>query len=162
MSELFVRYGGHRHAAGVTLEAARVGEFRKRFAKYAAIRLSPEDLVPSYPVDARAELRELNDNAVNGVLRLAPFGQGNPVPLFLAAGVEVAAPPVPMKEKHLRVAMRQAGRSVTMKAWNLATRTAELPAGSRVDILFNLEEDAYSAARGYPPWGAVLRDWREA
>jgi single-stranded-DNA-specific exonuclease len=162
MSDLFVRFGGHQHAAGVTLEAARVEEFRKRFAEYAARRLKPEDFVPSYSVDARAELRELNDNTVDGVLRLAPFGHGNPVPLFLAAGVEVAAAPVLMKEKHLRVAVRQAGRTLTLKAWNMAERAPELPAGARVDILFNLEEDAYSASRGYPPWCAVLRDWREA
>jgi single-stranded-DNA-specific exonuclease len=162
MPELFVRFGGHRHAAGVTLEAARVDEFRKRFAEYAAVRLTPEDFVPSYSVDARAELRELNDNAVDGVLRLAPFGHGNPEPLFLAAGVEVAAAPVLMKERHFRVAMRQAGRTLTLKAWNVAARAAELPAGARMDILFNLEEDAYSASRGYAPWCAVLRDWREA
>jgi single-stranded-DNA-specific exonuclease len=162
MPDLFVRFGGHRHAAGVTLAAARVDEFRRRFTEYAALRLAPEDLTPSHIVDARAELRELNDNTVDGVLRLAPFGHGNPVPLFLAANVEVAAAPVLMKEKHLRVAMRQAGRTLTLKAWNAAARAAELPAGARVDILFQVEEDAYSAARGYPPWCAVLRDWRGA
>ncbi|MGA1997557.1 MAG: single-stranded-DNA-specific exonuclease RecJ [Bryobacteraceae bacterium] len=160
MPELFVRFGGHRYAAGVTLEAARVDEFRRRFADYAATRLAPEDFLPSHTVDARAELRELTEQAVDGVLRLGPFGHGNREPLFLAAGVEVAAPPVLMKEKHLRVAVRQAGRSVTLKGWNLAARAAELPLGARVDILFSLEEDAYSASRGYPGWCAVLRDWR--
>jgi single-stranded-DNA-specific exonuclease len=160
MPGLFARFGGHRHAAGVTLEPARVGEFRRRFADYAATRLAPEDFLPSHTVDATAELRELTENAVDGVLRLGPFGHGNREPLFLAAGVEVAAPPLLMKEKHLRVAFRQAGRSVTLKGWNLAARAAELPVGARVDILFSLEEDAYSASRGYPGWCAVLRDWR--
>ena len=65
-----------------------------------------------------------------------------------------------MKERHLRVALRQAGRGVTFKGWNMAARAAELPPGARLDILFSLEEDAYSASRGYPPWCAVLRDWR--
>jgi single-stranded-DNA-specific exonuclease len=160
MAEVFVRFGGHRYAAGVTLEAARVGEFRTRFADYAATRLAPEHLLPTYTVDARAELSELTEAAVDGVLCLGPFGNGNREPLFLATGVEVAAAPVLMKEKHLRVAVRQAARSVTLKGWNLATRAAELRLGARVDILFSLEEDAYSASRGYPPWCAVLRDWR--
>jgi single-stranded-DNA-specific exonuclease len=162
MAELFVRFGGHRHAAGVTLEAARVKEFRSRFADYAATRLTPEDFLPNHTIDARAELRELTENAVDGVLRLGPFGHGNREPLFLAAGVEVAAAPVLMKEKHLRVAFRQAGRSVVLKGWNMAARAAELQLGARVDILFSLEEDAYSASRGDPGWCAVLRDWREA
>jgi single-stranded-DNA-specific exonuclease len=112
-------------------------------------------------VDACAELRELTDQSVAGVLRLGPFGHGNREPLFMAAGAEVAAPPVVMKEKHLRVAVRQAGRTVTLKGWNMAAREAELRPGARVDVLFRVEEDAYSASRGYPPWCAVLRDWRE-
>ncbi len=160
MPEVFVRFGGHRHAAGVTLEAARVAEFRWRFADYAATRLAPEDFLPTHAVDARAELRELTGQAVDGVLRLGPFGHGNREPLFLVEGVEVVAAPVVMKEKHLRVAFRQAGRGVTLKGWNLAARAAELPAGARVDILFSLEEDAYSASRGYPGWCVVLWDWR--
>ena len=40
MSDLFLRFGGHEHAAGVTLDPARVDEFRARFNAYAAARLS--------------------------------------------------------------------------------------------------------------------------
>ena len=58
-----------------------------------------------------------------------------------------------MKEKHLRVTVRQNGRTLTLKAWNFADRAAELAAGARVDVAFQLEEDAYSAARGYPRMG---------
>jgi hypothetical protein len=49
-----------------------------------------------------------------------------------------------------------------MKAWNFAERAAELQAGARVDVAFTLEDDSYAAARGLPPWGAVLRDVRPA
>ena len=65
-----------------------------------------------------------------------------------------------MKEKHLRVTLRQNGRNLVLKAWNLAHRASEFAPGTRLDIAFNLEEDAYSAARGYPPWAAILRDFR--
>ena len=49
-----------------------------------------------------------------------------------------------------------------MKAWNFSERVAELQAGARVDVAFTLEDDAYAAARGGAPWGAVLRDVRPA
>ena len=49
-----------------------------------------------------------------------------------------------------------------MKAWNFVERAAELQAGARVDVAFTLEDDAYAAARGGPPWAAVLRDVRPA
>jgi single-stranded-DNA-specific exonuclease len=74
--------------------------------------------------------------------------------------VEVAAPPVIMKEKHLRLTVRQNGRTLVLKAWNMAHRTPELVPGTRLDVAFQLEEDLYSGARGYPPWAAILRDFR--
>jgi single-stranded-DNA-specific exonuclease len=162
MPDLFVRFGGHQYAAGVTLEAARVGEFRERFNAYAAARLTPEDLLPRMEVDAVVEFGDIADAAVEEVLALAPFGHGNPPPLVAALNVEIAGQPVVMKEKHLRVMARQNGRTLVLKAWNFAERAGEMPPGARVDIAFTLEEDAYSAARGYPGWAAVLRDVRAA
>jgi single-stranded-DNA-specific exonuclease len=160
MPDLFVRFGGHQYAAGVTLEAARIDEFRQRFNAYAAARLSPEDFLPRMDVDAVVELGDLADAAVQEVLALAPFGHGNPPPLVAALDVEVAGQPVVMKEKHLRVMVRQNGRALVLKAWNFAGRAGEMAPGARVDITFTLEEDAHSAARGYPAWAAVLRDVR--
>jgi single-stranded-DNA-specific exonuclease len=162
MPGLFLRFGGHKYAAGVTLEAARVGEFRERFNAFAAAHLGPEDFLRRLEVDAVLELREITDRGIEEIFALAPFGNGNPPPLLAAMNVEVAAPPVIMKEKHLRVTVRQNGRTLTLKSWNSAGRAAELAAGARLDIAFSLEEDAYSAARGYPGWAAMLRDFRSA
>jgi single-stranded-DNA-specific exonuclease len=162
MPDLFQRFGGHSHAAGVTLDPARVGEFRERFDAYARSRLSPDDLQPQLEIDAVLEVREIGEESAADVFALAPFGHGNDAPLFAAVNVEVAGPPALWKERHLRVMVKQNGRSLALKAWNFAERIAELPAGARVDIAFSIEEDAYSAARGYPGWCAVLRDVRAA
>ena len=137
-------------------------EFRERFNAYAAARLGPEDFAPRLEIDAVVELGEITEAAIADVFALAPFGHGNPPPLFAARDVEVAAPPVVMKEKHLRVMVRQNGRSLTLKAWNFAGRAAEFAPGARIDVAFRLEEDAYSAARGYPGWAAILQDARPA
>jgi single-stranded-DNA-specific exonuclease len=162
MPDLFVRFGGHQYAAGVTLEAARIDEFRERFNAYAAAHLSPEDFLPRMDVDAVIEFGDITEAGVQEVLALAPFGHGNPPPLVAALDVEIAGQPVVMKEKHLRVVVRQNGRTLTLKAWNFAARASEMPPGARVDVAFTLEEDAYSAARGYPGWAAMLRDVRTA
>jgi single-stranded-DNA-specific exonuclease len=162
MPDLFIRFGGHQYAAGVTLEAARVEEFRQRFNAYAAARLTPEDFLPRLDVDAVVDCGDLTDQSVREVLALAPFGHGNPPPLVAALDVEVAGQPVVMKEKHLRVTVRRNGRALTLKAWNFAGRSGEMPPGARVDVAFTLEEDPYSAARGYPAWAATLRDVRAA
>jgi single-stranded-DNA-specific exonuclease len=162
MSDLFVRFGGHAHAAGVTLQTEQVEEFRRRFNAFAASRLCADDFLPRLEIDAVLDLREITERGIEEIFSLAPFGHGNPPPLFAALGVEVAAPPVVMKEKHLRITVRQNGRTLFLKAWNLAHRIEELAPGARVDLAFHLEEDAHSAARGYPPWAAILRDFRAA
>jgi single-stranded-DNA-specific exonuclease len=162
MSALFVKFGGHMHAAGVTLERRAW-----RSSASASTPMPPPGWVPrtsrrgsrSTP-SSRCD--EVNEAAIEDVFALAPFGHGNPPPLFAARGVEVAAPPVVMKEKHLRVAVRQNRRSLTLKAWNFSERAAEFAIGTRLDVAFELEEDAYSAARGYPGRSATLRDARPA
>jgi len=162
MPDLFERFGGHRQAAGLTLPSDKIELFRARFNAYAGARLTLADLAPQVEIDALLEFREVDERSVAEVFSLAPFGCGNPAPLFVALNVEVAGPPAVMKEKHLRVMLRQNGRTMVMKAWNFAGRAGELQSGARVDVAFALEDDSYAAARGLPAWGAVLRDVRPA
>jgi single-stranded-DNA-specific exonuclease len=158
MPDLFTKFGGHRQAAGVTLASDRVEEFRHRFRAHALQRLTPEDFEPALEIDAEIDFREITDQAVADVLRMAPFGFGNPSPVFAARDVEVAAPPEIRNEKHVFVRLKSQGRSFRAKAWNFAERAGELTPGARVDVAFHFEDDAYSAGRGYAPWQAILRD----
>jgi single-stranded-DNA-specific exonuclease len=162
MADLFIKFGGHKHAAGLTLHPAKVAEFRLRFNAYGQAHLQPEDFQPRLEFDAVLELNEIDEGSVNDLFTLAPFGHSNPPPLFAALNVEIAAPPAVLKEKHLRLTAKQNGRFLKLKAWNFADRAVEIPQGARVDLAFALEEDAYSAARGYPGWCAILRDVRPA
>ncbi|MBZ5586911.1 MAG: single-stranded-DNA-specific exonuclease RecJ, partial [Acidobacteriia bacterium] len=162
MRDLFARYGGHSHAAGVTLDPARVPEFRERLNACAAARLRPEDFAPAVSIDALVALPEIDEDAARDVCALAPFGYGNPQPVFAALDVEVAGPPVVWSEKHLRVLVRRNGRTLALKAWNFAARAAEFTTGAHLDVAFTLEDDPYSAARGYPGWCAVLKEARAA
>ena len=162
MPELFLKFGGHTHAAGLTMHADRVDEFRARFHAHAASRLQPEDFLPRLEIDALIDFAEIHDRSVAEIFRLAPFGCGNPAPVFAALDAEVLAPPVIWKEKHLRLAVRQNGRNMSLKAWNFAERAGALAKGMRIDAAFSFEEDAYSAAQNGQPWGAVLRNFREA
>lgn len=167
MPELFTKFGGHRQAAGVTLDAVHVEEFRERFRSYAATRLTPSDFEATLEIDAEIALGEVDDRSVADVLSLAPFGFGNAPPTFVVRDVEVAAPAEIRKDKHLFLRFRARGNGarsplLRAKAWNFAERSAELTSGARVDVAIQFEEDAYSAARGYAPWQAILRDVRSS
>jgi len=158
MAELFVRFGGHRQAAGLTLPSERLEEFRERLNLYAASRLSPQDFQPELEVDATLDFQEITDQALAEILSMAPFGHGNPAPIFVVSGAEVVGNPVVWKEKHLRLTLRQNGRSLTVKAWDFADRLDELAPGAPLDVALSFDEDCYSLSRGYPGWAATLRD----
>jgi len=162
MPDLFTKFGGHRQAAGVTLEAARVQEFRERLRDDAAALLTPADFEAELGIDAEIRLEEINDRTVADVLRLAPFGYGNPAPVFVARQVEVADAPDVRNEKHLFLRLRSGTRPLRVKAWNFAERAGEFMPGARIDVALQFEEDAYSASRGYAPWQAILKDARPA
>lgn len=163
MPDLFSRFGGHRQAAGVSMPSEVVPEFRKRLEAYAHQRLTPADFHPRLAIDAVVDLKELTTGpAVAEILALAPFGFGNPPPVLAILDAQIAATPVVLKEKHLRVQLRQNGRNLLSKAWNFAARAPELAAGARVDAAFCIEEDPYSESRGWGGWAAVLKDIRPA
>ena len=162
MPELFTRFGGHKQAAGLTLPFDRVPEFRERLNAYAQARLSPEYFRKTWLIDAVASVSEFTEPAVRDVLSLAPFGMGNREPLFALLGAEVCEPPSLMKEKHVKVRVRQNGKTMVLKAWNFAERAAEFVPGSRIDAVITVEDDAWSASRGYPGWTAILKDVRTA
>ena len=163
MPDLFTRFGGHRQAAGVSMSAEGVAEFRQRLNTYARERLTPADFHPQLAIDALVDLKELTTGPVVAELfAMAPFGFGNPAPVLAVRDAQIAAAPVVLKEKHLRVHLRQNGRNLLSTAWNFAERAAELPTGAHCDAAFTLEEDAYSESRGWGGWSAVLRDIRPA
>jgi single-stranded-DNA-specific exonuclease len=144
------------------MDAARVEEFRQRLRVYAGERLTPADFERELVIDAEIALDEIDDGCIQDIFRLAPFGFGNAAPMFVARGVEIAAPPDIIKEKHVFLKLKVPGRTIRAKAWNFADRAAELVPGTRLDIALQFEEDAYSAARGYAPWQTIVRDVRLA
>jgi len=123
---------------------------------------APADFERELPIDAEIGLGEIDNDAVADILRLAPFGFGNPPPTFAVRGIEIAAPPEIIKEKHVFLRLKVNGRTIRAKAWNFAERAVELAPGLRLDIALQFEDDAYSAARGYAPWQAIVKDIRAA
>jgi single-stranded-DNA-specific exonuclease len=160
MPELFSKFGGHHQAAGLTMDAAKLDEFRERFKAYAAQRLTPADFEREIKIDGEIDFREITDASIAEILRLAPFGMGNPAPTFVIRNVEVAAPPDIKNEKHVFARFRQHGKMLRAKAWNFAERAAEFTPGTLVDLAVQFEDDSYSAQRGYAPWQTILRDIR--
>jgi single-stranded-DNA-specific exonuclease len=154
MRELFTKFGGHAHAAGLTLPESSLAVFRERLRGWAAERLTPEDMQPTVEIDAVIEFGEIHDSLWRALERIAPFGMGNRRPLFGARNVQLAGPPQVWKEKHIRLAARQGGRTLMMKGWGLADLAEELLDATAVDIAFEIERDWFGG------WGLTVRACR--
>jgi single-stranded-DNA-specific exonuclease len=140
-----LRFGGHKQAAGLTLEAARIREFRRAVNDVADETLGPDDLMPRLRIDAELDFRTINGDVAAGVAALAPFGAGNPRPVFAARGVEIVDGPRMLKERHLKMALKQEGRIFRAIAWRAAERHEYLTGHKAgLDVAFSLEQNQYN------------------
>jgi single-stranded-DNA-specific exonuclease len=162
MPDLFQKFGGHRQAAGISLHAGRLEDFRRRFGEFAALKLTVDDLRPQYEVDAEASFADLTDTSVQQIMGLGPFGFGNPCPILYAPGAEVAGPIKELKGgRHLSVPLRHNGRMLVCKAWNFGDRARLFERGAKLDVLFQVEDDPNGRKRGLGSWCVSLKDVRK-
>jgi single-stranded-DNA-specific exonuclease len=145
---LLMKFGGHKQAAGLTIESARIREFRAQINDHADDRLAPDDLRPRLWIDGSLAFRSINEQVASELLTLAPFGAGNPNPIFRTSRVEVVDGPRRVKERHLKMAFKQDGRVMRGIAWRASERE-EFVSEHRaaIDLAFSLEQDTWNGER---------------
>jgi single-stranded-DNA-specific exonuclease len=144
-SDLLIRFGGHKQAAGLTMEAARVKALRASVNAVADETLGPNDLMPRLRIDGDLGFRAITGAVASGILDLAPFGAGNPRPVFAARRVEIVDGPRKLKERHLKMTLKQDGRIFRAVAWRAAERHDYLSEHkAALDVAFSLEQNQYN------------------
>ena len=145
---LLGRFGGHKQAAGLQLESARIREFRQAINAHAETLLMPDDLRPRLWLDGPLTFRDLSDRLVAELNALAPFGPSNPRPKFHTGPVEVCDGPRILKERHLKMSVKQDGRVLRAIQWNAAEREGTLLAQKGgVEIAYTVEENEFRGER---------------
>jgi len=146
--ELMTKFGGHKQAAGLTLESGRIRELRARVNEYADSRLGPDDLRPRLWIDGSLTFRSINEQVVSELATLAPFGAGNPCPIFRTSNVEIVDGPRRLKERHLKMAFKQDGRVLRGIAWRASERESFVTEHrAAIDLAFSLEQDTWNGER---------------
>ena len=143
-ADLFVKFGGHKQAAGLTMEAARVPEFRARINAYADAAIEPDQLRPRLRIDASLSLKAITHDLMQGLDQLAPFGLANPRPVFHASGVQLVDGPRTIKERHLKMTFAQDGRRFRAMAWRAVERADFLEQNrGGMQLAFSLDKNEY-------------------
>lgn len=147
-AELMTKFGGHKQAAGLAMDASRIRELRARVNEYADGCLGPDDLRPRLWIDGSLTFRSISAQMASELTALAPFGAGNPCPLFRASRVEIIDGPRLVKERHLKMAFRQDGRVMRGIAWRASERESFVAEHrAAIDLAFSLEQDSYNGER---------------
>jgi single-stranded-DNA-specific exonuclease len=100
--------------------------------------------MPRLRIDGDLTFRGITGGVAAGVAALAPFGAGNPRPVFAARGVQIIDGPRTLKQRHLKMALKQNGRVFRAIAWRAAERQDALGDQRTIDVAFSLEQNQYN------------------
>lgn len=140
---LLIKFGGHPMAAGFTIAADRIEEFRSRLNHYAEEFLTDDNLARAYEADAEIRFDELSAQTVRTLERLEPHGMGNPTPLFLLRNAELQKVER-LKEKHLKLFVGDGARRIEAVWWSAAQHYPSLTGATRISLLGSPEISSYN------------------
>lgn len=132
-ADLFEKFGGHSHAAGITIKPDLIPELRRRLNEHAAGCLSAEDLQPCVHIDAELSTDEITFELFDELQRLEPYGAGNSRPVFLARNLCIVSEPRLIGQRHLKMCVAgPQGRPLETIWWQGAERMTEVKSGAEL------------------------------
>jgi single-stranded-DNA-specific exonuclease len=154
-SEHLLKFGGHKYAAGLSVDEATLESFVERFDEVAQGLLGDSDLTPELVIDGELGVEELTLELAELIERLSPFGMGNPEPVFMLRGAALVDRQI-LKDHHLKLRLSAGGRVLEAIGFNMAQGKV-LP--TTLDVAFSLEANRWN---GRQRLQLKLKDFREA
>ncbi|GIL22002.1 MAG: single-stranded-DNA-specific exonuclease RecJ [Bacteroidota bacterium] len=145
-SDLLEKFGGHKYAAGLTMDKSNLAAFQQRFEEVVAQNLTEEMLTPIVEIDTPVQFDALNTKFNNVLKQMAPFGPENHKPVFEAKGVFVQNALSSFKDRHIRFLAGQEGNEsvFSVVAFDAMEHYQALAAGLTFRITFTLDENSYN------------------
>jgi single-stranded-DNA-specific exonuclease len=143
--DLLEKFGGHSHAAGLSIRREQIEGFRRRLNEHAASCLTEDDLAPALRIDAEIEAKELGFQFSQDLHALEPFGAGNPRPVFVTRNFRVLSEPQIIKEQHLKLRVAGADNRPMEAIWWRGVEEVETPPqmNAHVDLAYEFEANRW-------------------
>ncbi|WP_147820915.1 single-stranded-DNA-specific exonuclease RecJ [Salidesulfovibrio onnuriiensis] len=161
LSDMLLGFGGHKQAAGLSLDAGNLDELKRRFNEVVAAELGDIPLRPSIKVDRVLPFREIDYTLLRELELLQPFGLGNPEPVFISPPVTVQECSAFGREReHVKLTLADAETNAMLpgKAWRMASELTPDNKGRVMRFAFSPKIDRFS---GVPRIELRVRDWNE-
>ncbi len=152
-----VNYGGHEYAAGLSLFQHNLNAFQDCFEGYVAAHITDEQKTPLIEYNSEINFSAINDSLFEILEILAPFGPSNRNPIFVTRGVVDTGDSRLLKEKHLKLIMKQEGDlPVKGMAFFINKEVSNrILSGEIFDICYTLSQNKW---RGRSNWQLVVKD----
>lgn len=124
-SDILMNYGGHDYAAGLTIKAEHIEEFKKRFIAAANETLKHQDVLNKLSLDAKIHFDEITFDFMESLRLLEPYGNENPQPLLYCYAKQ-AWPPKVIGRSHLKLYLQQGDRMLEGVAFGMGAKSADL------------------------------------
>jgi len=145
--EHLVRFGGHRAAAGITVETSLIPALQAAFNAAAHATLTADDLVPDKRIDLEVQTDDLTDTLEKLLQHLEPHGLGNPTPTLAIRNARIEGRPRRIGSTDgVRTAVKTETGSLPAIGWRLGDCAKLLDPATPVDLAFRLERDQYKGA----------------
>lgn len=141
--DLFIRYGGHRQAAGLTMEQAHLPQLRRRLHEAVARRISAQDLLPVCEYDLELALTDVSLSLVESLSRLQPFGQANPAPMVRLSGMPVDVRRMGGDGSHLRLMLADGKACIPVVAFRMGEEHLRLSSAGSLEAVVELGENCW-------------------
>lgn len=143
--DLLEQFGGHTHAAGLTLPLTNVEAFISKFEEVVSSRILPEQLIPKVEIDTEIPLEAINFKTYNVMNQMAPFGPQNMSPVFGTKNVIVDTIPKVIKDKHIKgyVHAENSTKLFEFIGFGMADKVDQIKVGDPFHIAYHLEENNY-------------------
>ncbi len=145
-SQHLVNFGGHKMAAGITIETDKIDRFAADFEDYTKQHLKKDDSVAKLHIDALAQLSEFRKETVTELQMLGPFGQGNPAPIFVTRGVRLASPPrtCGAKANHLQLAITDNTNTIRCIGFGMGNLEKKLLQNEFFNVAYQPQLNSYN------------------
>jgi single-stranded-DNA-specific exonuclease len=135
-SELFVSFGGHEMAAGLTIKTDNIKAFKEKINAVAKEMLQGKELLPELLVDYKLEPSDINLQVAKQLKDLEPFGMGNPNPNFVCRNMQILDKRlVGANSKHLSLNLYDGNNNVKAIAFNMGNLFNVLSSSKKIDII---------------------------
>ena len=145
-SDLLEKFGGHKYAAGLTLDASNLEAFQQRFEDVVSSTITPEMMTPVIEIDYSIQLDAVNAKFVNVLKQMGPFGPENPRPVFAAENLYVCNSLSSFKDRHIKFLVGQEGSDKVFQAvgFDMAEYYDSVSRGDSFRMAFTIEENVYN------------------